>query len=202
MALQVDARSVPTDDLIARYQRGQTDAFAALFGRYKNYVYRIALLVTRSSSDAEEVVQETFLDVLRALPRYRIDGPARFETWLYRVTVNRGRMHLRQRRPPSADWDALGEQLANPNSNADPEAMALRGERKVLLWKAVDALPDHHRLVVILRYLHNLPYKEIAEVLDIREGTVKSRLYTAHQRLRERLAADERMAEEARVRAR
>ena len=130
MALQVDARSVPTNDLIARYQRGQTDAFAALFGRYKDYVYRIALLVTRNSSDAEEVVQETFLDLLRALPRYRIDGPARFETWLYRVTVNRALMHLRQRRPPSADWDALAEQLPSSNPGSDPEAMAQRGERQ------------------------------------------------------------------------
>lgn len=77
MALQVDARSVRTDELIARYQRGQAAAFTALFTRYKDYVYRLALVMIRNSSDAEEVVQETFLDVLKALPRYRLDGPAR-----------------------------------------------------------------------------------------------------------------------------
>jgi RNA polymerase sigma-70 factor (ECF subfamily) len=63
-----DARSVITDDLITRYQRGQAAAFSALFDRYKEYVYRLALMVLRNSGDAEEVVQETFLDLLRALP--------------------------------------------------------------------------------------------------------------------------------------
>jgi DNA-directed RNA polymerase specialized sigma24 family protein len=66
--------------LIARYQRGQTTAFSVLFRRYKDYVYRIALLVLRNSGDADEAVQETFLDVMRALPRYRLEGEARFET--------------------------------------------------------------------------------------------------------------------------
>lgn len=201
MALQLDARSVATDDLIARYQQGQVAAFTTLFSRYKDYVYRIALLLVRNSSDAEEVVQETFLDVLKALPRYRVDGPARFETWLYRVTVNRCRMRLRRSRPPSADWDALAERLVSAEPYHNPETAARRGEVRRALWQAVDHLPDHHRLVILLRYLYDLPYKEIAQVLEISEGTVKSRLHTAHQRLRERLAADQTLAEEALARA-
>lgn len=191
MALQFDARSVSTQDLIARYQRGQAAAFSALFDRHKDYVYRVALLLVRNSSNAEEVVQEAFLDVLKALPRYRLDGPARFETWLYRVTVNRAKMRLRRARPPSADWDALAEQVASANPVHDPESSARRGEARQAVWQAVDTLADHHRLVVLLRYLHDLPYREIAQVLDLSEGTVKSRLYHAHRQLRERLAADE-----------
>jgi len=191
MALQFDARSVSTEDLIARYQRGQAAALAALFDRYKDYVYRVALLLVRNSSDAEEVVQEAFLDVLKALPRYRLDGPARFETWLYRVTVNRAKMRLRRARPPSADWDELAEQLVSANPNHDPESSAQRGEVRQAVWQAVDALADPQRLVVLLRYLHDMPYKEIAQALDLSEGTVKSRLHHAHRQLRERLAADE-----------
>jgi RNA polymerase sigma-70 factor (ECF subfamily) len=200
MALQFDARSVSTEDLIARYQRGQVAAFAALFDRYKDYVYRVALLLVRNSSDAEEVVQEAFLDVLKALPRYRLDGPARFETWLYRVTVNRAKMRLRRARPPSADWDALAEQLVSANPVHDPESSARRGEARQAVWQAVDALADHHRIVVLLRYLHDLPYKEIAQVLQLSEGTVKSRLHHAHRQLRERLAADGAVVKEAATR--
>ena len=200
MALQVDARAVPTDDLIARYQRGQAAAFSALFARYKDYVYRIALLLLRNSSEAEEVVQETFMDVLKALPRYRLDGPARFETWLYRVAVNRCKMRQRRSRPPSADWDALAERLASASPAHDPESSAQRGEVRQSLWQAVDALAEHHRAVVLLRYLHDLPYREIAQVLQISEGTVKSRLHTAHHQLRQRLAADETVAAEVQAR--
>lgn len=201
MALQFDARSVSTDDLIARYQQGQAAAFTALFTRYKDYVYRIALLLLRNSSDAEEAVQETFLDLLRALSRYRVDGPARFETWLYRVTVNRCRMQQRRSRPPSADWDELAERLESSESRDDPQATVQQGEVRQALWQAVDALADHHRTAILLRYLYDLPYKEIAQVLQISEGTVKSRLYTAHRRLRVRLATDETVAQEAQARA-
>jgi RNA polymerase sigma-70 factor (ECF subfamily) len=189
MVAQLDARSVPTEDLIARYQRGQTAAFSVLFRRYKDYVYRIALLVLRNSGDADEAVQETFLDVMRALPRYRLEGEAHFETWLYRVTVNRCRMRLRGSRPPSADWDELAEKLQTADPGHDPQVALQQSELRQTLWSSVDALADHHRLVVLLRYLYDLPYREIAEVLEISEGTVKSRLYTAHRRLRQQLAA-------------
>jgi RNA polymerase sigma-70 factor (ECF subfamily) len=201
MALQLDARAVPTDDLIARYQRGQTAAFSALFTRYKDYVYRIALLILRNSSEAEEAVQETFIDVLRALPRYRIDGPARFETWLYRVAVNRCRARQRRARPPTADWDELAGRLASAEPNHDPQAALQRGELRQAIWAGVDTLNEPHRLVILLRYLLDLRYREIAQVLDISEGTVKSRLYTAHRQLQERLAADATLAAEAQARA-
>jgi RNA polymerase sigma-70 factor (ECF subfamily) len=200
MTPQSDARAVPTDDLIARYQRGQSAAFPALFGRYKDDVYRIALLLLRNSSDAEEAVQETFLDVLRALPRYRIDGPARFETWLYRIATNRCKMRLRRRRPPSADWDELAERLESLEPYHDPQAAAQLGEVRQAVWHVVDALADKYRTVILLRYLYDLPYREIAQVLEIREGTVKSRLHTAHSQLRERLKADETVAGEVRAR--
>jgi RNA polymerase sigma-70 factor (ECF subfamily) len=200
MAYTFDARSVTTDDLIVRYQRGQGAAFSALFDRYKDYVYRLALMLLRNSSEAEEVVQETFMDLLRALPRYDVKGPARFETWLYRVSVNRCRMRLRRARPPSADWDDLAERLVSANPRHDPQTTALQGEMRQAVWQAVDRLADHHRLVIILRYLYDLPYQEIADILDIRLGTVKSRLYTAHRHLRQRLATDQTVVEEARAR--
>jgi len=191
---KVKEMGVPTEDLIRRFQRGQPRAFEALYDRFKDYVYRTAFFVTRNSSEAEDAVQETFLDVLRALPGYHVEGPARFETWLYRVTVNRCRSRMRRKRLPSAEWDEIEERLeripeTHPEHN--PEDVALQRERAVALWQAVDELSDDQRAAVLLRYQQGLSYSEIAEALSISEGTVKSRLYYAHHRLKERLESNE-----------
>ena len=178
---------VATDDLIRRFQRGQLGTFEALFERYKDYVYRVAFFVTRNSGDAEEATQETFLDLLHALPRFKLDGPARFETWLYRITVNRCRSHFRRKRPPSADWDELADELV-AGVNGDPEHSALKRETCDAIWRAVDGLPDAQREIIALRYLSDLAYNEIAEVLGISQGTVKSRLFYAHQALQKSLS--------------
>ena len=195
-ALTGDSRAaevggVPTAELITRFQRGQPRAFEALYDRYKDYVYRVAFFVSRNREEAEDAVQETFLDVLKALRNnYDVDGPARFETWLYRVTLNRARMRLRRKQPASAEWDDVEEQLERLPSplSERPEAIFLDGERAGNLWRAVDRLPEEHRIVVMLRYQQDLAYNEIADVLGLREGTVKSRLYNAHRKLQQLLA--------------
>jgi RNA polymerase sigma-70 factor (ECF subfamily) len=181
---------VPTGDLIRRFQTGQPRAFEALYDRFKDYVYRVAFFTTRNSSEAEDAVQETFLDVLRALPNYDVAGPARFETWLYRVTVNRCRSRVRRKRPPTADWDEIEERLERipePHREHNPEHVALDREQALVLWQAVDALSEEQRMTVLLRYQQGLSYSEIAEALSISLGTVKSRLYYAHSKLKETL---------------
>lgn len=180
---------VPTAELITRFQRGQPRAFEALYDRYKDYVYRVAFYTLRHQQEAEDAVQETFLDLLRGLPRYDVNGPARFETWLYRVTVNRCRMRLRRKPAPSEAWDDISEQLERlPTLQSErPEAEFLDRERACVLWRAVEQLPDAHRLVIMLRYQQGLAYEEIAEVLSINLGTVKSRLYNAHKKLEQLL---------------
>lgn len=189
---------VSTEDLIRRHQAGQPAAFDALFERYKDYVYRVAYMTLRNSDDAEEATQETFMDVLRGLRSYDVDGPARFETWVYRVTVNRCKTRLRKKRLPSADWDEMEERLERMPAEAEssdgamtghvdgnPEALALRQEDKVRLWTAVNQLGDVHREVVLMRYGQEFSYEEIAETLQINIGTVKSRLFNAHKKLQE-----------------
>jgi len=185
-----EAGGIPTAELITRFQRGQPRMFEALYDRYKDYVYRVAFFVSRNREEAEDAVQEAFLDVLKALPNYDVNGPARFETWLYRVALNRARMRLRRKQPPSAEWDDVEEQLERlPSPSSErPETVFLDGERASSLWRAVDQLPEEHRVVVMLRYQQDLAYNEIAEVLGVREGTVKSRLYNAHRKLQQLLA--------------
>ncbi|HOU13556.1 MAG TPA: sigma-70 family RNA polymerase sigma factor [Anaerolineae bacterium] len=187
-----EAGGISTAELIARFQRGQPRAFEALYDRYKDYVYRVAFFVSRNREEAEDAVQETFLDVLKALPNYDVNGPARFETWLYRVTLNRARMKMRRKSLPSEEWDDVEEQLERlPSPSSErPEAVFLDGERASTLWRAVDQLPEEHRVVVMLRYQQDLAYNEIADVLGVREGTVKSRLFNAHRKLQQLLRSE------------
>jgi RNA polymerase sigma-70 factor (ECF subfamily) len=184
---------VPTDDLISRFQQGQPRAFEALYDRYKDYVYRVAFFVLRNAEEAEDAVQETFLDLLKALPKYDTKGPARFETWLYRVTVNRSRMRLRRKPLPSQEWDDVEERLERVpvQKSEQPEVVFLERDRAQQLWQAVNNLPETHRLPVLLRYQQNLSYAEIAKVLGLHVGTVKSRLYNAHNKLKSLLMKKE-----------
>jgi RNA polymerase sigma-70 factor (ECF subfamily) len=191
--------TVPTEDLIRRYQAGQTDLFDALFERYKDYVYRVAYSLTQRAEESEEVVQETFLDVLKALPGYDVDGPARFETWLYRVTANRCKMRWRRKRLPTVEWDEAGEQLAqvpDERPTHDPEEASQRAETRRRIWRAVGCLGDLYREVVLLRYGHGFSYQEIADALSLSLGTVKSRLNAAHRQLQELIAANGHLVEE------
>jgi RNA polymerase sigma-70 factor (ECF subfamily) len=185
--------TLSTDELIRRFQAGQDDLFGALFDRYKDYVYRVAYSMTGHAQESEEVVQETFLDVLRALPRYQVDGPARFETWLYRVTANRCKMRWRRMRLPTADWDEVGELLAQvPDDRAehDPEEAVAQGEKRRRVWQAVGQLKAIYREVIALRYGQDMGYQEIADALEVNLGTVKSRLNAAHHMLHDMLSGD------------
>jgi RNA polymerase sigma-70 factor (ECF subfamily) len=196
---QEDIMTVSTEELIRRYQAGQTDLFDAIFDRYKDYVYRVAYSLVQHATEAEEVVQDTFLDVLKALPRYRVEGPARFETWLYTATANRCKMRWRRKQLPTADWDEVGERLAqvpNGRPDHDPEEATQRGETRRRLWRAVGRLGDLYREVILLRYGEGFSYAEIAEALDLSLGTVKSRLNAAHRQLQDLVAANGHLAEE------
>lgn len=185
-AFGAEDAEITTEELIRRFQRGQTRMFDALFERYKDYVYRVAFFTLRHVTEAEDATQETFLDVLRALPNYDVEGAARFETWLYRVTVNRCRMRMRRKLPPSLEWDEAAEVFADlPDVvNEQPETALLRQERERHLWRRVDCLPEEHRQVLLLRYAYDFSYQEIASAVGISVGTVKSRLHTAHRKLR------------------
>ena len=185
---------VPTEDLISRFQRGQPLAFEALYDRYKDYAYRIAFSALRNREEAEDAVQEIFLDLLKALPDYDVHGPARFETWLYRVALNRARMRMRRKTLPSAEWEDMEEgleRLPMPDSER-PERAVIDRESAAALWRAVDQLPDTHRQPVLMRYRDGMAYEEIASVLGVRLGTVKNHnlgeIYrgAAHEAFRER----------------
>ena len=168
---------------LERCRAGDPEAVQALVAAHQQAIYRLALSIVDDPAEADEATQETFLAALRALPGYR--GDAAFNTWLYRIAVNVSRGRLRKGGAWQRLKDALQSAWRLQGERAEqPEAAVSRRERQEAVWRAVQALGDKHRLPVILRYYHDLPVAEIAQVLEVNEGTVHSRLSIARDRLR------------------
>lgn len=167
--------------LVARVRDGDIDALGELYERYKSQVFRTATAITHDERMAEDILQEVFLRVNRYADSFDQTQP--FEPWLYRITVNLCYTWTnRAKRWVSCFQDVL-ERLRAP-SRRDPEAVTECREQRALLQKAIENLPDAHRVVVILYYLDGLSVSDVAYALGVPEGTVKSRLYYARQRLR------------------
>jgi RNA polymerase sigma-70 factor, ECF subfamily len=169
--------------LIQRAQQGDPDAFAALFEQYKNLVFKTAYLMFGTTADAEDMLQEVFVRVHRSLREYDSRKGA-FTTWLHRVTLNHCLNHRRKQRFAFLSLDMFTK-LPAPQ----PSSTELAQEESIR--QAIRALSDKQRAVVILRYYWDLSYGEIAEILDIPLGTVKSRLDLALKTLRHTLGTDE-----------
>lgn len=197
--------NVPADDAaldlacVRRAQKGDGAAFAELVTRHQRQLYRLALRMTQSEADAQEVMQEAFLNAWEKLPSFR--GEAMFSSWLYRIAANAALMRLRRRRRAP---DPLGDEpleLAGPKFTADgqhqnpgqsdwsqraDEALMSRqlGERINI---AVRRLPEEYRTVFLLKDVDGLSNEQIASVLELTVPAVKSRLHRARLALREQL---------------
>jgi RNA polymerase sigma-70 factor, ECF subfamily len=171
---------------IARAQRGDMKAKRALVERYQRPVLALVSRLLRGRADSglvEDIAQETFLRVFRALPRFDRNGPARLSTWILTIASHRSIDELRRRR---LDTRPLDTGVDLPSGDRTEEAT----ERKVLarlIQNAVETLTPEYRVTFILREVHGLEYSEIAQTLEIDLGTVKSRLNRARRRLREAL---------------
>jgi RNA polymerase sigma-70 factor (ECF subfamily) len=172
--------------LLANCQAGDAEAIAELVETYRPALFRLALSILDDPAEADEAAQDAFVAALRALGRYR--GDAAFTTWLYAITVNVCRGRLRRQGARQRLRRALeGLLRLNPAQPPRPEEHAIQAESRAALWQAVRALPEPQRLVVVLRYEHDLRLAEIAAVLGVTERTVHNRLSAAHMRLREQV---------------
>ena len=186
MPVAAASTAEPLDELtLRRAQRGDEPAWRALIGRHQAAVHAVIwrLLAGRRQHRAEDLVQETFVRVLRALPGFDPAGPARLTTWILTIAT---RLALNELRRPD-DAALVDEPAAAGGDLAD--AGAERRRLAAAIQAAVAALPDTQRAVFVLREYHDLDYGEIAAALDIDLGTVKSRLARARGALRTELEA-------------
>jgi RNA polymerase sigma-70 factor, ECF subfamily len=169
--------------LLQACRAGDARAIDDLVTTYRPAVFRFALSFLNDPAEADDAAQEALMAALRALNRYR--AASTFTTWLYAITANVCRVRLRKQRARqrlARSLQMLLHLAAAPSRQ--PEELALHGEAQASISRAIKALPEPQRLVVVLRYYHELRLAEIAEILRISERTVHKRLYAAHERLR------------------
>jgi RNA polymerase sigma-70 factor (ECF subfamily) len=171
-------------DLVVRMQADDLDAFEVFFRRHRGLIERTAHALTGDPQAAEEVLQDTFLRAYRHRHTLRLDmSPV---PWLYRVALNLCYSRLGRRRLPEEPIvDATAGQLRD--HGLEPSELAEREELRVAIRRGVAALPEKHQLVIVLYYLNGLSLQETADALDIRLGTVKSRIHYALHALRDHI---------------
>jgi RNA polymerase sigma-70 factor (ECF subfamily) len=171
------------DRLAIRCRAGDTQAFNELVSRYQLRLFRFAYRLLRDRNEAEDAVQETFVRAYRALPAYRPNGF--FSSWIYSIALNECRRRMRGFRP------TVSLDFAPPARNApDPQQSLLNLERNRQLRDAIDALPEHYRLVMIFFYFEEMSVEEISRALKLSISAVKVRLHRARERLAKRLEQD------------
>jgi RNA polymerase sigma-70 factor (ECF subfamily) len=169
---------------IERTQAGDSNAFELIFNQYKNLVFKTAYLLLENTRDAEDALQEIFLKVYRSIGAYQASKGA-FSTWIYRITVNhclnqqRRRLRFSKRKDVFHETDIQAEVSFEENLS-----------NQMSIAKALQKLSNKLRVVLILRYFLDLSYSEIAQVLDVPLGTVKSRLNLALTKIREDLNSE------------
>lgn len=172
--------------LIAECIAGNEVAIEALVREYEAGVFRLAFSILEDQAEAHEVTQETFLSALRALPSYHEQKS--FQAWLYTIAVNRSRSHLRKRKVLERLRSSLTAIFrVEKEKQVSPEEAAIQNEKEADLWRSIHELDERHRIVLVLRYFHELSIAEISEVLSVNEGTIHSRLHNARAKLRDRL---------------
>src|SRR5947208_2453855 len=168
--------------LIDRSAAGDQEAFRQLVLRYHRLVINVAFRALGELALAEDIAQDVFIKVYKALPTYRHDKP--FKHWLHRVAANTVTDSLRRRRPVIS-LDGLEQSLVSAGS--DPQDVAARHDLQRAVRYAIASLPPHYRDTIALQAFGELSYDEIAKALDIPLGTVMSRLNGAKRLLRDRL---------------
>lgn len=157
-----------------------------LVQQYYPYIHRLAASILRDGEEANDIAQETFVT---ALTRIGDIGPdANFKAWLATVAVNKCRDLLRKRKRREALLRWLPRIQPGTTATRYVEQNSEANEAAQLLWEQVDQLNDKHRIPVLLRYVHNLPIRDIAHMLDTKEGTIHSRLHYACRKLARQLA--------------
>ena len=166
--------------LISRARGGDREAFGELVEQYRDNVYRLAYHMCGNAYDADEAAQEAFVAAWRALPNFR--GDAKFSTWLYRLTTNAAIDVMRREKRHQTVGD--GEMMELADDADSPQEMVERTEQQEAVQKALAILSEEYREVLLLRYMEELDYAEIAEVLQLPSGTVKSRINRAKAALK------------------
>jgi RNA polymerase sigma-70 factor, ECF subfamily len=175
--------------LVAASKRGDQDAFAQLVQRHQRRVFNLIFRMLQDYEEASEITQETFLAAWQGLPSFR--GDARFSTWLYRIAYNSALKQLEQRKRDRQLQTAMQaeQMLADAGNEGRMETEIELRARQDFIRENLATLPAKYRIVLVLRHIQDLTYEEMAEILTVPIGTIKTHLFRARNLLKERLEA-------------
>lgn len=182
----MEGRPADEAELFARAQRGDQGAFEEIVQRYQQIAFRVAYVITGSAAEAEDAAQEGMFKAFRALSTFRTGAEPR--PWLLRIVANEARNRARSAGRRQQLQLRLTEGFRPGDAAPSPEAAALAADQHRRLLSLLNGLSDEDRLVITNRYLLELSGEETAAALDIPEGTVKSRLSRALDRLRQKMS--------------
>lgn len=193
-----DLSGVSDEELVYKYVENNNEIFyEEIISRHANKVFGLALRITRSSEEAEEVFQEVFLTLTKKLGTFR--GESKFSSWLYRVTANTAYMRIRSQKKhdnnlslegysPYDENGTLMGRIKNKDWSSRPDLVIFSKEALDIIERSIDELPESNRMVFHLRDIEGLSNEETAEVLELSVPAVKSRLHRARLFLRDRLS--------------
>jgi len=173
------------EELISRARGGDPKAFATLVEQHQQFVYNLALRVMGDEQEAEDMAQEAFVRAWMALPNFR--GQSSFATWMYRIVINLcyNRLPGLRRELANLGEATLEEMTGESIPFADPAESLEVQERRTFLHGQIDSLPPQYRLLIGLRYQQEMSYEQIASLVNLPLGTVKTGLFRAKAQLRE-----------------
>lgn len=184
----MEGRPLDERELIASVQNGDTRAFEQLVRIHQEVALRVAYLVVRNPSEAEDVTQDAFVKAYRSLDRFRVEAP--FRPWLLRIVRNEALNLVRGAKRRGRLALQVGNNPVSGDAAPSPEAVVLTEEERRRLLAVVDDLPERYRNVIVHRYLLDMSEQETSEILGLPAGTVKSRTSRALERLRRRLGGE------------
>lgn len=177
--------------LVRRCLAGDQKACRDLVKRFQRPVFSILVRMVRRAEDAEDLTQETFVRMFRALDRYDPERP--FSSWLFTIASRLAIDHIRRRRVPTFSMHQVEpgsheeRTIDIADSSPGPDEITSDREEEVRTRELIDSLPPHYRIVVVLRHQQDLSYEEIAEALQLPLGTVKARIHRARALLKNRI---------------
>ena len=177
--------------LIRRIKDGDADAFEEIVKTYEKPVYNLALRYSGNPDDAFDISQDIFLRVYRSIDTFR--GQSKFSTWLYQIATNICIDHCRKTSRKKeismfvSDDDGEETELEFADTEYSPEQIVEKKELRDEIGRCINKLADEHRVILILRDIEGISYQEIGAILNMEQGTVKSRLFRAREKLRKLL---------------
>jgi len=181
--------------LVRSLRRREEDAFRELVRVYQHRVFNIVYRILGDRAEAEDIAQEVFVSIFKHIDGFR--GDAKFSTWIYRIATNHARnrlkYHARRHRKDHQNYEdapeAAREETSLSGKIARPDEAAIGKELEQIIQDGLKELSEIHRTIIVLRDVENLSYQEIAEIVELPEGTVKSRLFRARVALKEYVEA-------------